>query len=173
MENTSAIVLSLHFSESETRVIKHGLIRIKHGAVGAQHLDKDGDSVGNLTQFGFRLLDFVKRTFEGLLRSLALDPLRDRVGNRCQRVDNGFRKCVTGEQRDDSDKSTLDNQRMSGEGNHSVRLCPTFILHAWIVQNVIGQMRLLLPGNPADLQVSDGNPAESPIQTRVYARARL
>src|SRR5215831_20051042 len=88
----------------------------------------------------------------GLFRTLALDALRDRVGNRCERVENGFRKWVTREQRHHSDQPILDNQRVSGERNYSVILCPTLILDAWIVHNVIGQMRLLIPGNPADLQ---------------------
>src|SRR5215468_2300845 len=34
-------------------------------------------------------------------------------------------------------------------------------------------MRFLLPGNRADLQISDWDPAVRPIQTRVHARARL
>src|SRR5262245_31913710 len=45
-----------------------------------------------------------------LLRPLALDPLRDRVGNRGERVENGFRKWVTGEQRHHSDQPILDHQ---------------------------------------------------------------
>jgi hypothetical protein len=94
-----------------------------------------------------------------LLRPLALDPLRDRAGHRCERVENRFRKWATREQGHHADQPILDNQRVSGEGNHPVRLCPTLFLYAWIVHHVIGQMRLLLPGNPADLQVSDGDPA--------------
>src|SRR5262249_43549949 len=93
-----------------------------------------------------------------LLRPLSLDPLRDRVGNRCERVENRFRKCVTREQRHHSDQPILDNQWVAGEGNHSVILCPALIMHAWIVDNIIGEMRFLLPGNQADLQVSNGNP---------------
>src|SRR5262249_40992473 len=96
---------------------------------------------------------------QSFLSLLALDPLRDRVGNRCDRVENGFRKLTTREQRHHSDQPLLDNQRVSGEGNHSVRLCPSLIIHAWIVDNVIREMRLLLPGNQPDLQVSNGNPA--------------
>src|SRR5262247_731494 len=123
----------------------------------APHECRDG--INHLPKFGFRLLDFIKRISEGLLRPLALDPLRDRVGNRCERVENGFRKWATREQRHHSDQPILDKQWVSGEGNHSVILCPTLIMHAWIVRYVISQMRLLLPGNPADLQVSNGDPA--------------
>src|SRR5215510_15978190 len=39
-----------------------------------------------------------------LLRPLALDPLRDRVGGRCERVENRFRKWATREQRHHSDQ---------------------------------------------------------------------
>src|SRR4029453_15470357 len=94
-----------------------------------------------------------------LLRPLALDPLRDRAGHRCERVENRFRKWATREQPHHSDQPILDHQRVSGEGDHSVRLCPTLIIDTWIVHDVIGQMGLLLPGNPADLQVSDRDPA--------------
>src|ERR1043166_5501059 len=90
---------------------------------------------------------------ETLLGLLALDPLSDRVGNRCERVENGFRKWVTREQRHHSDQSILDNQRVSGKGNHAVMLRPTLITHAWIVHNVIGEMSLLLPGILAVLAV--------------------
>src|SRR4030095_13503386 len=72
-----------------------------------------------------------------LLRPLALDPLRDRAGHRCERVENGFRKWATREQRHHSDQPILDDQRVSGEGNHSVRLCPSLILNVWIVHNVV------------------------------------
>src|SRR5262245_14871876 len=94
-----------------------------------------------------------------LLRPLALDPLRDRVGNRCERAETGLRKWMTREHRHHADHPILDNQRVSGEGNHSVILCPALIMQAWIVYDVIGEMRLLLPGNQADLQVSDVDPA--------------
>src|SRR5262245_63195469 len=60
------------------------------------------------------------------------DPLCDRVGNRCERVKNGFRKGATCEQRHHSYHSIFDKQRVSGEGNHSVILCPIFIMHARI-----------------------------------------
>src|ERR1043166_6797856 len=88
-------------------------------------------------------LRFRQKSFtapQGFLSPLALDPLRDRVGNRCERVENGFRKWATREQRHHSNQPILDNQRVSGEGNHSVTLCPTLIMHAWIVHNVIGEM---------------------------------
>src|SRR6185295_12928176 len=62
------------------------------------------DSINHLPKFGFRLLDFIKRISEALLGPPALDPLRDCVGNRCQRVENGFRKWATSEQRHHSDQ---------------------------------------------------------------------
>src|SRR5262245_34021589 len=52
------------------------------------------------------------------LRPLALDTLRDGVGNRCERVENGFRKSMTREQRHHSDQTILDHQRVSDKGNH-------------------------------------------------------
>src|SRR5215468_4903568 len=73
-------------------------------------------------------LTFCKKRLTGaqvLLRVLALDPLRDRVGNRCDRVENGFRKWATREERKHSDHPILDHQRVSGESNHSITLCPT------------------------------------------------
>src|SRR5262245_12093730 len=75
-----------------------------------------------------------------LLRPLALDPLRECVDNRCERVENGFRKLAAREQRHYSDQPLLDNQRVSGKGNHSVRPCPALVMHARIVRNVIGEM---------------------------------
>src|SRR5215471_423803 len=121
-------------------------------------------------------LTFCKKRLTGaqvLLRVLAYDPLGNRVGSRCERVENGFRKWATREQRHHSDQAILDHQRVSGEGNHSVIPCPTPVMHAWIVHNVIGEMRLFLAGNQSDLQVSNGNSAVFPIQTRVHPRARM
>src|SRR5215831_10593315 len=62
-------------------------------------------------------LTFCKKRLTGaqvLLRVLAYDPLRDRVGSRCERVENGFRKWATREQRHHSDQPILDLQRESG-----------------------------------------------------------
>src|SRR5215467_13047153 len=47
-----------------------------------------------------------------LLRPLALDPLCDGVGNRCERVENGFRKSATRKEPYHSDQPVLDNQRV-------------------------------------------------------------
>src|SRR5215470_14243202 len=90
------------------RVIKPTLIEEVAVAVRTSGPSCCWDRINYLSQFGFRLLDFIKRISEGLLRPLALDPLRDRVGNRCQRVENGFRKHATGEQRHHSDQTILD-----------------------------------------------------------------
>src|SRR5215469_5739389 len=94
-------------------------------------------------------LTFCKKRLTGaqvLLSVLAYAPLRNRVGSRCERVENGFRKWATREPRHHSDQPILDHQRVSGEGNHSIIPRPTLIMHAWIVHNLSGEMRLFLAG---------------------------
>src|ERR1051326_8651246 len=62
---------------------------------------------------------------------------------------------------------------MSRKRYHPVLFCPLLIMHAWVIDHVIGQMRALFASNPAYLQISDWDPAICPIQPRVSPGARL
>src|SRR5262249_54557643 len=50
VEKTSAIVLFPHIFQGQAGVTQDRLIGIQHGSIGAQHVDKSGDDIGNQAQ---------------------------------------------------------------------------------------------------------------------------
>src|SRR5690242_4917548 len=62
---------------------------------------------------------------------------------------------------------------MAGKGDYAFPLRPSLVADQRIVCDVISQMRFFLPGNQANLQITNPHAAVGAVQVRVHARASL
>ena len=80
---------------------------------------------------------------------------------------------VAGEQGHDPDEAISHNERISGEGDHALALCPGRITDARIVADGVREVRATLRGDQADLVCTDGYASVRAVQVGVQSGARL
>ena len=132
--------------------------------------------VEHLGQIGAGLGEEARRllaAFEVPFDPLALDALRDAVGDRSEVGEHLFRDGVLPEDGQHADRAPLDQQGVTRKGDHSLAGRPGRVADVRIVGHVVGQQRLAVAGDAPDLEVADLDPAMGPVEMRVHPGARL
>ena len=80
---------------------------------------------------------------------------------------------MPGKERHDADDTVIHNQRMAGKRHHPFSSRPFLIAHFGIADDGVGQVRLAIPRDPPDLELSERDPSMRAVQMRVEARTRL
>ena len=106
-----------------------------------------------------------------LLGGLPLDPHGDLVGHRRHRLQGRLRERLAGEHRHHAHEPVVHDERVSGEGDHALPLRPLLVADTGIAHDGVGQVRLPLLGDQADLVLADRNPAVRAVQVRVHPGA--
>ena len=106
-----------------------------------------------------------------LLGGLPLDPHGDLVGHRRHRLQGRLRQRAAGEHRHDAHEPVVHDERVSGEGDHALPLRPLLVAHTGVAHDGVGQVRLPLLGDQADLVLADRDPAVRAVQVRVHPGA--
>src|SRR5262249_6741084 len=107
------------------------------------------------------------------LRTLSLDPLRDRVGDGTQCIKRILAQGVTREHCDHSHKMIFNQERIARKSDHTLFLRPFLVANIRVINDIISEQRSSLPRNPAYLEFSDRHFAMGSIDMCVHSRAGL
>src|SRR5215813_11173753 len=102
-----------------------------------------------------------------------LDALCDRSRDSGDSFDRVFAQWMTREHRHHPDDPILNQQRIAREGHHSFLSRPLRVADARVITHVVGQMRLALFGDQANLEFPDGHAGVPAIQVRIHSCAGL
>ena len=105
--------------------------------------------------------------------AVAFDAERDVVGHRRQRRDDGVGQRMPGKERHDADDAAVHNQRVAGKRHHPFPPRPFLIVHFRIADDGVGQVRLAIPRDAPNLELSERDLSMRAVQMRVEARTRL
>ncbi len=106
-----------------------------------------------------------------LLRPLAFDGQGDGVSHHCQRTEGGWGERFAGEHRHNPHQPIFNNQGVTREGNHPFPLGPFLVADAGIFDNGVGQVRLFLLSDQANLELPEGDTAVRSVDVGVHPRA--
>ena len=81
----------------------------------------------------------------------------DPLGHLLDRAQRILTEHVPGEHADHSDDAAIHEERVAGEGRHSLPPRPLLIADLRIVWNVVGQVWPLVAGNASDLVLAHGD----------------
>ena len=104
---------------------------------------------------------------------MAFDAERDVIGHRRERRDDGVRQRMPGEERHDADDTVIHDQRVAGERHHPFPPRPVLIAHFRIADHGVGHVRLAIPRDAPNLELSDRDPSMRAVHMRVEAGTRL
>ena len=104
---------------------------------------------------------------------VAFDAERNVIGHRRQRRDDGVGQRMPGKERHDADDTAIHNQRVARKRHHPFPPRPFLIAHFRIADDGVGQVRLAIPRDTPNLELSDRDLSMRAVHMRVEARARL
>ena len=110
---------------------------------------------------------------QGLGAPVAFDAERNVIGHRSQRRDDGVGERMPGKERHDADDAAIHNQRVAGKRHHPFSSRPLLIAHFGIADDGVGQVRLAIPRDAPNLELSERDLSMRAVQMRVEARTRL
>ena len=102
---------------------------------------------------------------------LAIDSLRHHIRHRFERLQSILLQYFTSEHPQNPDQTPLDYLGVAGKRPHAFSLRPRRMANAFVVLNVVCQVRLTLLGYKPDLQLAYGYASVFAIQMGVLARA--
>ena len=104
---------------------------------------------------------------------LALDAQGDQPSHRFQRLKHGPRQGPAGEHGEHAQQTIRDHEGEAGESDHAFASGPLRITDARVALNLVGQHRPTLLGDPADLELADGDAGVRAVQMGILSRAGL